>query len=260
MAAVVTSSPMLYVGRVAHIRHSPFQHRFDYRLWMLAIDLDRIDELAASSKLFSHNRFAITAINDKDHGFRDGSTLRGFVETALAAEGLAECGAKIIFVTTPSVFGYSFNPISFYFCYNAEGQLGAVLHQVKNTFGDQIGYLMPVLPDSDVILQTAPKSMHVSPFFDMQGGYRFALTPPGEKFTVSIQYGAEVKRLTATMRLTARRFSDRSLLWLLLQMPLTPMKVIAAIHWQALKIFLRGGKFHRVPTATHSPIIAGNSE
>jgi DUF1365 family protein len=256
----MNSGLMLYAGRVAHIRHSPFQRRFDYRVWMLAVDLDGIDELSARSKLFSHNSFGITAIHDKDHGFRDGSPLRKFVESALAERGLGEYGTKITFITTPSVLGYSFNPISFYFCYNAEGRLGAVLHQVKNTFGDQIAYLMPVLKDSPDIRQTARKSMHVSPFFDMQGGYRFALTPPGEKFTVSIQYGAEVKRLTATMRLAARPFSDGALLRLLLEMPLTPMKVIAAIHWQALKIFLRGGKFHRVPTETHLPIIAGNSE
>jgi DUF1365 family protein len=260
MAAGVISEPMLYAGRVAHIRHSPFRHRFDYRVWMLAVDLDRIDELAARSKLFSHNRFAITAVNDKDHGFRDASRLRDFVAAALADAGLQEYGAKIIFITTPAVFGYSFNPISFYFCHDAGGRLGAVLHQVKNTFGDQIGYLMPVPQDGGVIRQTARKSMHVSPFFDMQGGYRFALTPPGEKFTVSIQYGAEVKRLTATMRLAARPFSDNALLRLLLEMPLTPMKVIAAIHWQALKIYLRGGKFHRVPAAAHAPIIAGTSE
>jgi DUF1365 family protein len=102
--------------------------------------------------------------------------------------------------------------------------------------------------------------MHVSPFFDMQGGYRFALTPPADKFTVSIQYGAEVKRLTATMQLQARPFSDGALLRLLLQMPLTPMKVMAAIHWQALKLFLRGAKFHAAPVAKHLPIVAGNSE
>jgi len=260
MASGVTAGPTLYAGRVAHVRHSPFQHRFDYRVWMLAVDLDHIDALAARSKLFSHNRFAITAIRDKDHGFRDGSPLRAFVESALAAEGLDEYGAKITFMTMPSVLGYSFNPISFYFCHDAAGRLGAVLHQVKNTFGDQIGYLMPVPGDSPVIRQTARKTMHVSPFFDMQGGYRFAFTQPAEKFTVSIEYGAEVKRLTATMRLAARPFSDGALLALLLQMPLTPMKVIAAIHWQALKIYLRGGKFHRVPAEQHAPIIAGKSE
>ena len=262
------SGPVLYAGRVAHIRHAPFRHRFDYRIWMLGVDLDRIDELAGKSKIFSHNRFAAVAIRDKDHGFRDGSPLRCYVETALAEAGLQRYGGRILFLSTPAVLGYSFNPISFYFCHDAQGRLGAVLHQVKNTFGDQIGYLMPVVQDDAqdgaqdgaVIRQTAPKRMHVSPFFDLQGGYRFAFNAPGENFTVSIQYGAEIKRLTATMRLLARAYSDAALLRLLLQMPLTPMKVIAAIHWQALKIFLRGGKFHRVPAEPHAPIIAGEAQ
>jgi DUF1365 family protein len=227
---------------------------------MLGVDLDRIDELAAKSKIFAHNRFAAVAIRDKDHGFRDGSSLRCYVETALAEAGLERYGGRIFFLSTPAVLGYSFNPISFYFCHDAQGRLGAVLHQVKNTFGDQIGYLMPVVQDGAVIRQTAPKRMHVSPFFDLQGGYRFAFNAPGKNFTVSIQYGAEIKRLTATMRLLARAYSDGALLRLLLQMPLTPMKVIAAIHWQALKIFLRGGKFHRVPAEPHAPIIAGEAQ
>jgi DUF1365 family protein len=254
------AGPVLYAGRIAHIRHAPFRHRFDYRIWMLGVDLDRIDELAANSKIFSHNRFAAVAIRDKDHGFRNGSSLRGYVETALAEAGLERYGGRIFFLSTPAVLGYSFNPISFYFCHDAQGRLGAVLHQVKNTFGDQIGYLMPVVQDGAVIRQTAPKRMHVSPFFDLQGGYRFAFNAPGENFTVSIQYGAEIKRLTATMRLLARNYSDGALLRLLLQMPLTPMKVIAAIHWQALRIFLRGGKFHRVPAEPHAPIIAGEAQ
>jgi DUF1365 family protein len=254
------SGPVLYAGRVAHIRHSPFRHRFDYGIWMLGVDLDCIDELAAKSKIFAHNRFAAVAIRDKDHGFRDGSSLRRYVETALAEAGLERYGGRIFFLSTPAVLGYSFNPISFYFCHDAQGRLGAVLHQVKNTFGDQIGYLMPVVQDGAVIRQTAPKRMHVSPFFDLQGGYRFAFNAPGKNFTVSIQYGAEIKRLTATMRLLARTYSDGALLRLLLQMPLTPMKVIAAIHWQALKIFLRGGKFHRVPAEPHAPIIAGEAQ
>jgi DUF1365 family protein len=260
MADRVIPGVTIYAGRIAHVRHMPFRYRFDYRLWMLCVDLDCIDAVAAASKVFAHNRFGLTAINDKDHGFRDGSALRGYAEAALAREGLAQFGARILFMATPSVLGYAFNPISFYFCHDAAGRLGAILHQVKNTFGDQIGYLMPVELEGSVIRQTAPKRMHVSPFFDMQGGYRFALTKPEKTFTVSIQYGAEVKRLTATMRLQARPFSDGALLRLLLQMPLTPMKVIAAIHWQALKLFLRGAKFHKIPVEAHLPIVAGNSE
>jgi DUF1365 family protein len=260
MAGNLTPNATLYAGRIAHVRHSPFRYRFDYRLWMLCIDLDCLDAVAAASKVFAHNGFGLTAINDKDHGFRDGTKLRGYAVSALAREGLGQFGAKILFMATPSVLGYAFNPISFYFCHDAAGRLGAILHQVKNTFGDQIGYLMPVAEQNAVIRQSAPKRMHVSPFFDMQGGYRFALTRPEKKFTVSIQYGAEVKRLTATMKLQARPFSDSALLRLLLQMPLTPMKVMAAIHWQALKLFLRGARFHAAPAEKHLPIVAGKPE
>lgn len=251
---------MLYAGRVAHTRHSPFRHRFSYAIWMLCIDLDRIDEVAAQSRTFAHNRFGLTALQDKDHGLRDGSGLRSYVQAALAQAGLAEYGAVIRFIAMPRILGYGFNPISFYFCYSGEGVLGAVLHQVKSTFGDQVGYVMPVGTQSGVIHQSAPKSMHVSPFFDMQGGYRFSLTPPGDKFVVSIQYGAEVKRLTATMVLRALPFSDAAVGRLLLQMPFTSLKVVAAIHWQALKLFLRRAKFVPEPSLPHAPIIVGRGE
>jgi DUF1365 family protein len=249
----------LYAGRVSHIRFAPFRARFAYRIWMLAVELDRIDELAAGSWAFAHNGFGLLSIVDKDHGFRDGRGLRLYVETALAAQGLERFGSRITFVTMPRWLGYAFNPISFYFCYDAEQTLGAVLHQVKNTFGDQIGYLMPV-HDAGKIRQMAEKRMHVSPFFDMQGGYRFALTPPGEKLTVSIQYGVPgQKRMTATMALTERPWSGSSLLRLLLEMPATPVKVIVAIHYQAVKLFLRGAKFHKSPQKPHETVTAGES-
>ena len=254
------SDATLYAGKVAHIRHAPFRHRFDYRIWMLAIDLDRVDDVAAASGMFSHNRFGLLALYDKDHGPRDGSPLRPWVEAALQRDGLAKAGARIIFLTMPRLLGYAFNPISFYFCYDAAGQLGAILHQVKSTFGDQIGYLMPVSGPGNV-RQSTEKHMHVSPFFDMQGGYQFDLTAPAEAFTVSIRYGAAgVRRMTATMRLQARPWRPSAILRLLFEMPLTPMKVMLAIHWQALLLFCRGAVFHKIPAQPHSTIIAGDVE
>jgi len=248
----------LYAGRVAHIRHTPFRHRFDYCIWMLSIDLDHLSELARS-KLFAHNRFGLLSIHDKDHGYRDTRSLRDYARDALERQNLGEFAARITFITMPRLLGYAFNPISFYYCHDAQGRLGAVLHQVKNTFGDQVGYLMPV-QDAANIRQSAPKRMHVSPFFDMRGGYRFALTPPEEKLIVSIQYGTESeKRMTATMSLRQRPWNTGQVLRLLLEMPMTPVKVIAAIHWQALKLFIRGAKFHAVPTEKHLTIIAGEA-
>ncbi len=261
MAAVIPANAALYAGRVAHVRHMPFRHRFDYRIWMLAIDIDRLDDTAAGSRWFRHNRFGLVSLYDQDHGFRDGRSLRSYAEAALAGDGLSAYASRIIFISTPRLLGYAFNPISFYYCYDSSGRLGAVLHQVKNTFGGQIGYLMPVRQHSGAIRQSAPKRMHVSPFFDMQGGYRFALTQPLDRLTVSIQYNAGgLKRMTATMILQARPFNDALLLRLLAEMPLAPMKVMLAIHWQALKLFLRGAKFHSTPLPTHDAVISGESE
>jgi DUF1365 family protein len=151
----------------------------------------------------------------------------------------------------PRVFGYAFNPIALYFCHDEEGALGAVLHQVKNTFGDQTSYLLPVSRPG-AVRGAAPKRMHVSPFFDLHGGYRFSVdvpdfNRPDGMFTLAIRYGADAPRLTATMRLATRPFSDAALLRLLLAMPLMPAKVIAAIHWQALKLWWRGARFHHAP-------------
>ena len=249
----------LYAGRVVHVRHTPFRHSFDYRVWMMAVDLDRVDEVAAGSRLFSHNRTGLISLVDRDHGNRDGTPLRRYVEAALARADLPPA-ARIVFVFMPRLLGYAFNPIGFYFCFDTGGRLFAVLHQVKNTFGGQIGYIMPVSGDRP-ILQTAPKRMHVSPFFDCQGGYRFALTPPGESLNVTIHYGMEEQpRMTAALALRARPFSSRSLLRLLAQMPFAPMKVMIAIHWQALKLFLAGAVFHRAPAADHDQVIVGDGE
>ncbi len=249
----------IYAGTVGHIRHVPFIHRFSYRIWMLCIELDRLDELAAASRLFAHNRFGVLSIDDRDHGFRDGRPLRAFVESALAAQELADFAARIEFMTMPRFFGYAFNPISFYYCYNAAGELGAVLHQVKNTFGGQVGYLIPV-NGPGIMHQRVEKAMYVSPFFDGQGGYRFAVTPLGDKFSIVIHYGTpEQRRMTATMKLQAEPWSAAAVLRRLVLMPFTPLKVIVAIHLQALLIFIRGAKFHPLAAQNHAAIIPGDA-
>lgn len=235
----------LHAGRVAHVRHTPFTHRFTYAMWMLSLDLDA----PVTSRLFRRNRPGIVSLHDRDHGPRDGTPLRPWAEAHLARMGLSAFAHRIRFMAIPRVLGYAFNPIAFYFCHDADGRLGAVIHQVKNTFGDQTAYVLAVQNEAGTIRQAASKRMHVSPFFDMQGGYRFAFSnPAGETFRLSIRYGAqETPRMTATMRLAAREFTDAALARLLLAMPLMPMKVFAAIHWEALRLKLRGARYHPVP-------------
>jgi len=249
--------PGIYAGVLRHVRHVKPRRAFAYRLWMLDIDLDAIDDFAAASRVFCHNRFGLIALHDRDHGPRDGSALRPWVEAALDDAGLSAFAARIRLITIPRILGYAFNPISFYVCYDREGRLGAVLHQVKNTFGDQIGYLIPA-PAGSPIRQRAAKRMHVSPLFDMQGGYEFTLTPPGRRFAIRIVHGDPAPRLTASMALIRRPATDAALLREVLRMPLLPLKIIAAIHWQALLTLLRGATFHREPKDGHPPIVRGD--
>ncbi len=247
---------LLHTGVVSHRRHVAPLYRFRYRIWMLSLDLDRLEQL--NLRLFRHDRAGLVSLRSRDHGPRDGSTLRPWVERQLARAGLGAFSARIRFMLIPRVLGYAFNPIALYFCYNAAGRLGAVLHQVKNTFGDQQPYVLPVDQAQGLIRQASPKRMHVSPFFDLQGGYRFALTRPdfteGGAFALSIRYGLpDSPRLTAHMRLVAKALTDSALLRQLVVMPMMPMKVIAAIHWEALKIWLGGGRYHPAPLHTQEP-------
>jgi len=239
-------STMLHVGDVAHVRHTPFRHRFRYRMWMLSCDIDAPEQ----SRLFRVDRPALVSLHTKDHGPRDGSPWRPWVAAKLARAGLAAFGHRIRFMAIPRMFGFAFNPIAFFLCFDDQDQLGAVIHQVKNTFGDQTEYVLPVLAaQAGLIQQATNKRMHVSPFFDMKGGYRFSFSDPmGEEFRLIIRYGDdETPRMTAAMRLRAEKLSDRAVLRLLAAMPLMTIKVFAAIHWEALRLVLRGAQYHPLP-------------
>jgi len=252
---------LLFAGRVMHVRHAAPATRFAYRIWMLGLDLDRLDEAAAGSRIFRHGRPGLVSLADRDHGPRDGSALRPWVDAALASAALP-AASRIRFLAIPRVLGFAFNPIAFFFCYDAAGRLRAVLHQVKNTFGHQHAYLLPVEPDQG-LRHVARKRMHVSPFFDLAGGYRFRCRPPDftradSRLMMSIQYGADaVPRMTATMRLDAEPMTDAALVRALLNTPLVGAKVVAAIHYQALKLWLRGARFHAVPPPPDQPVSLG---
>jgi DUF1365 family protein len=140
-----------------------------------------------------------------------------------------------------------------------------VLHQVKNTFGDQHTYLVPVSEAGAPVRQTTKKRLHVSPFFDMEGGYRFSFAAPdfaadSTDFTLAIRYGTPAeRRLTASMQLHGTRLTDGALLRVIGAMPLMPLKVVAAIHAQAIRLWWRGARFHRAPKAPTEPITPGVS-
>lgn len=239
----------LYWCRVMHERLLPFRHKFDYRVFSLLLDIDRLPEITAASRLLRHNRFGLFSFHDCDHGPRDGTGLRPWVEAALARDGLQAAAARIRIFCFPRLFGYVFNPLSVFFCYDADDRLRAVLYEVKNTFGDQHGYLIEVPPQTAglTIEQSATKQFHVSPFLPLEGQYRFRLLPPGEKIGITITQlsPAGAVQLVATQTGRHETLSDHSLLKAFIRHPLMTVKVMAGIHWEALQLWRKGAAFFR---------------
>lgn len=238
----------LYLCRVFHARFRPFRHQFTYGVYSLLLDLDRLDRLP---RPLTHNRPGLLSFQDKDHGRRDGSPLRPWVEGLLAEQGVSLEGGPIRLFCFPRVLGYTFNPLSIYFCHGPDQALRAIVYEVKNTFGDQHCYVVPTpdgLSAKGELLHGHAKEFHVSPFFAIDGSYRFRLSPPGDGIAIDIRYGdADGDLLVATQ--TGRRvaLTTRNLLSAIARHPLVTLKVIAGIHWEALKLWRKGARFHRRP-------------
>lgn len=234
-------APALLTARTVHARLSPFRHRFAYRLWMVLADIDA----PPTQRLF---RWRVLALSPRDHGARDGSALRPWVEAQLAAAGIAARPDRIFLLAIPRLLGWAFNPISLFLCLDEAGAPFAVLYETKNTFGDQHTYVARLDARAGTHTHAARKVLHVSPFFDMQGGYRFALALDGDRLSLLIRLEAEEgPRLVATLSGRFAPLSDRALLGALAAMPLVTLKVFGMIHWQAFRLWRRGASFHRAP-------------
>lgn len=240
----------LYRGRVFHGRFRPRRHHFRYRVFSLLLDIDRIGEVAAKSRLFSWNRFNLLSFHDRDHGPRDGRPLRPWIEGLLTAHGMGRlAGGRIRLLCFPRLWGFVFNPLSVYYVEDGAGRIAAVVHEVNNTFGETHTYVLPARPAADgSVVQETDKAFHVSPFIAMDMRYRFRLTDPGARLHLVIDdFDAEGRLLTASLSGRRRPFTDRQLLAAVAAHPLMTLKVVAAIHWQALRLWFKGASFHPKP-------------
>jgi DUF1365 family protein len=243
------SQNTIFTGVVYHARHTPFFHEFKYNVYSMWIDLDELDNSAPAPRFFSFNKWNLLSLNLKNHGPRDGSKIRPWIEAAAVEKNIDIEGGKIYMLCFPRVLGYVFSPLTVYFCYNKNNELTALLHQVKNTFGGQHGYLLPV-EKADTIKQSVDKIFHVSPFIQMDSTYNFKIKEPSDKgFTVAIhQTIPDGKMLTATWTGTkSHAFNSRNLMKIFWSFPLQSLKVIITIHWQALRLWLKGAKFRTSP-------------
>jgi DUF1365 family protein len=250
----------LYFGDVMHARLKPMGHRFSYRVMSLSIDLDRLDSADRQSPLFGVNRAALYSFAEADHGDRDGSSLRAYAQRCAAGHDIDLTGGRVLLLCYPRLLGYTFNPLSVYFCYRADGELALLIYEVRNTFGDIHPYVRPVLSGeiSDAgVRQRQDKLFYVSPFIEMAMRYHFRVLPPGERVQLRIlETDGEGPLLAATFNGSRRALNTKELLRTFLGLPLVTLKIVAAIHWEALRLWLKGARLVPRTEAAHNTGLA----
>lgn len=244
----------LYPGIVTHTRVKPRRHRLRYRIFMLLIDLDEARDLGAKLRLFGAERFALTSFYERDHLSGSGG-LKAEVEGHLTAAGV-ETGGPVRLLCMPRILGGVFNPLSVYFCHRADGALSAILYEVNNTFGERHSYLIPVAEGAgETVRQGIAKGFYVSPFMDMDLAYGFRIQPPGETVSVGVEVSdGEGPVLSAAFAGERIDLTDAALWRAFLTHPLMTIGVMAAIHWEALKIWLKGERLRPRPAPPSRPV------
>ena len=241
----MTEAGRRYLGHVMHMRLRPKRHYLRLPVFSVLVDLDRLDSALSGLRLLNHNRRGVFSLLDRDHGPRDGTPLRPWVDATLAKAGLPPAD-RVEMLSFPRMFGYGFNPLTVYYAYRAE-RLTALVYEVKNTFGGQTAY---ALAAGDAVggtfRQTQAKEMYVSPFIDMDQTYRFTLNQPAARLSLRIrEAGAKGETLIATLTGRAAPLTDAALARALLRYPLLGHRVMANIHWHALRLYLKGVPFLR---------------
>jgi uncharacterized protein len=249
----------LYFGEVMHARLKPVGHRFSYRVMSLLIDLDRLDAADRQSALFGVNRAALYSFSEADHGMRDGSSLRLYAQRCAAEHGVDLDGGRVKLLCYPRLLGFTFNPLSVYFCYRACGALALVIYEVRNTFGDIHAYALPVRPgefSEAGLRQQQEKRFTVSPFIEMAMRYHFRVSPPAERVKLRIlETDREGPLLAATFNGRRRGLTTAALLRAFVTLPLVTFKIVVAIHWQALRLWLKGARLVPRPVPAEVPIL-----
>ncbi len=243
----------IYTGTLRHRRFGPRRHQFTYGLFMAWLDIDRIPELMAKPHWTSYNRFNWASYWERDHFGDPAISLRERLAQDADIHGVTLPDGPIFLLTHLRYLGYCFNPISLYFCYDRRGGLDTVLAEVRSTFGESSNYwLSPEnrQPSQNTLRYCAPKQLHVSPFMGMDLDYEFVLTRPGEKMLVHMNVNQRNPALNesphlfdATLSLEHRPWA--ALTGAMIRHPWMTAKVIGAIHWEALRLFVK-----RVPIFT----------
>ena len=233
----------IYSGFVTHRRFKPKRHFFSYKTFSLLIDLDELENLGKKIKFFSYNKFNILSFYDIDHGPRDGSSLSRWVRDSLIKAKIDIGSGTIKLLCYPRFFGYVFNPLSIFYCYDEKSQPKAILYEVKNTFNEQHTYVFSASSSSNLILHRCEKKFYVSPFIEMKTFYNFRLINPGKILNVFIKQRDSKGALLAACQTGKKlEMSSKNLFLQFIKHPLMSFKVIAAIHFEALSLWIKGVK------------------
>jgi DUF1365 family protein len=229
----------LYRGTISHERTRPARNRFTYGTYYIYVDLDELDDLDRSLKRFAHDGRALFSFHDVDHGPRDGSPLRPWIDGVLERAGIDLDGGPVRMLSFPRVWGLHFNPVSFWYCFHSDGSPRAVLAEVSNTFGEHHNYLLhdegrPMSWDQE---PEATKVFHVSPFIPMDARYRFRFAPPSDEIGITMDEAVDgTPLLHVRLSMRAEPLTDAGILKAFLRFGPMTARALLLIHWQALKI------------------------
>jgi len=261
----VSAASGIYEGWIRHRRFHPAEHSFRNRVALLYLDLDELPGLFRGRWLWSAERPALARFRREDHLGDPREPLAESVRALVAARLGFRPRGPVRLLTQPRRFGYVFNPISLFYCFGEGGRrLEAVVGEVTNTpWGERHCYVLrDPRPRGGTHVLRCEKVFHVSPFLGMDLLYDWRVTEPGRRLAVHIEgieggpagdRPAGRRVLDATMVLERREITGGSLARHLLRYPLLPMKVIAAIHAQALRLYLKGAPVHPHPGGLRAP-------
>ncbi|MGB0386922.1 MAG: DUF1365 domain-containing protein [Ardenticatenaceae bacterium] len=246
----------ILTGRLMHRRQTPLEHSFTYPVYSLLLNLDDLPELERKLWLFGYNRPHLVSIYDADHFDKPERSIKEKLLAYLARNDVAPPGGQIYMLTNARILGYVFNPVSFFYCYNSDGELAFIVAEVNNTFGERYPYLLtealPPRPRDErraVKRYAADKRFYVSPLIGMEARYEFAFSSPlAQSMFVQIDEFQQQKKLfQARLWGDLQPLTNRTLRHALLRYPFMSLQIMTYIHWQAIKTYLRGVPFIKKP-------------
>jgi DUF1365 family protein len=242
----------LYEGWVMHRRLSPKHHRFKYRVFAMLLELDELAVLDRKLAFFKYNRWGLFSFQDRDHG--DGRPLHVWLNDVLALNGIAATGKRRV-LCYPRILGFVFNPISVWFCDDAQDRLKAIIYEVHNTYDERHAYVLPVDADTGLVRHGCAKNFYVSPFLSRDCRYNFRIRRPDRDVAIVIQEEEAGRPILNASFAGERRTLDNHMLGkMFLRYPLMTLKVVLAIHFEAVRLMLKGIRRHpHRPKALYAP-------